>query len=69
MLFRSTSLEPIQSYYAAPSKLRVRSPHGNVLSSDAFARGVIRSGTDFSVYAGIDRHGSGAFLSSHLLLK
>lgn len=26
-------------------------PHGNVLSSDGFARGLIRSGTDFSVYA------------------
>ena len=25
-------------------------PHGSVLSSDAFSRGLIRSGTDFSVY-------------------
>lgn len=25
-------------------------PHGSVLSADAFKRGVIRSGTDFSVY-------------------
>ncbi|KAF5317305.1 hypothetical protein D9611_003592 [Ephemerocybe angulata] len=57
MLFRSTSLQPIQGYYTAPRTARVRSPHGNVLSSDAFARGVIRSGTDFSVYAGSDRHG------------
>ncbi|RXW23698.1 hypothetical protein EST38_g2170 [Candolleomyces aberdarensis] len=57
MLFRSTSLEPIQGYYTAPHALRVRHPHGNVLSSDAFARGVIRSGTDYSVYTGIDRHG------------
>lgn len=27
-------------------------PHANVLSSDAFSRGLIRSGTDYSVYAG-----------------
>ena len=60
MLFRSTSLEPIQAYYTVPHRLRVRNPHGNILSSDAFARGVIRSGTDYSVYAGIDRHGPGA---------
>ena len=26
-------------------------PHGNALSADAFARGVIRSATDYSVYA------------------
>ena len=26
-------------------------PHGSVISADAFARGVIRSGTDYSVYA------------------
>lgn len=59
MLFRSTSLQPLQAYYTAPRTARVRHPHGNVLSSDAFARGVIRSGTDYSVYAGIDKHGSG----------
>ncbi|KAJ3524153.1 hypothetical protein NMY22_g11128 [Coprinellus aureogranulatus] len=60
MLFRSTSLQPIQGFYTAPHTVRVRSPHGNVLSSDAFARGVIRSGTDYAVYAGIDRHGADA---------
>lgn len=27
-------------------------PHANVLSSDAFSRGLIKSGTDFSVYSG-----------------
>ena len=28
-------------------------PHANVLSSDAFSRGLIKSGTDFSVYSGL----------------
>jgi len=32
-------------------------PHANVLSSDAFSRGLIRSGTDFSVYTGPGAHG------------
>ena len=60
MLFRSTSLDPIeQGYHAAPHSFRVRAPHGNVFSSDAFSRGAIKSGTDYSVYTGIDRHGPG----------
>lgn len=27
-------------------------PHANVLSADAFARGIVRSSTDYSVYTG-----------------
>ncbi|EIN06389.1 hypothetical protein PUNSTDRAFT_89945 [Punctularia strigosozonata HHB-11173 SS5] len=44
LLFRATSLAPTRAFH-------VDHPHGNVLSADAFARGVIRSGTDYSVYA------------------
>lgn len=36
--------------YAFRNKKLVPHPHANVLSSDAFSRGVIRSGTDYSVY-------------------
>lgn len=32
------------------NKKLVPHPHANVMSSDAFARGFIRSGTDYSVY-------------------
>ncbi|KAF8921991.1 putative zinc metalloprotease [Mucidula mucida] len=46
LLFRATSSPPLLSF----SDNNVPHPHANVLSSDAFARGVIRSGTDFSVY-------------------
>ncbi|KAF9465216.1 hypothetical protein BDZ94DRAFT_1350181 [Collybia nuda] len=44
-LFRTTSSAPLHSFRNVPH------PHGNVVSADAFARGVVRSGTDFSVYA------------------
>ncbi|KAF9444121.1 hypothetical protein P691DRAFT_778476 [Macrolepiota fuliginosa MF-IS2] len=47
LLFRATSLAPVRSF----KNTAVSRPHGNVLSADAFARGVIRSGTDFEVYA------------------
>ncbi|KAF8655629.1 hypothetical protein AX16_002983 [Volvariella volvacea WC 439] len=43
MLFRATSTEPLHAFH-------IPHPHANVLSADAFARGVIRSGTDYSVY-------------------
>lgn len=46
LLFRTTSGPPVLSF----KNKHVPHPHANVLSSDAFARGVIRSGTDFSVY-------------------
>ncbi|KAJ8697185.1 hypothetical protein PTI98_006984 [Pleurotus ostreatus] len=46
ILFRATSTSPLLAFAAG----HVRHPHGNVLSADAFARGVIRSGTDYSVY-------------------
>lgn len=49
ILFRATSTSPVRAF--RNTKL-VPHPHANVLSSDAFARGLIRSGTDFSVYAG-----------------
>ncbi|KAF8997416.1 hypothetical protein BDQ17DRAFT_1363327 [Cyathus striatus] len=43
LLFRSTSLSPINNYIS-------QSPHGTVISADAFLRGVVRSRTDFSVF-------------------
>ncbi|CAA7263132.1 unnamed protein product [Cyclocybe aegerita] len=49
ILFRSTSTSAVRSF--RNTKL-VLHPHANVLSSDAFSRGLIRSGTDFSVYVG-----------------
>jgi hypothetical protein len=44
MLFRTSSTSVTRAFADVPH------PHGSVLSSDAFARGLIRSGTDFSVY-------------------
>ncbi|KAF8578706.1 Zn-dependent exopeptidase [Ramaria rubella] len=44
LLFRTTSTSATRAFS------NVAHPHGSVLSSDAFARGFIRSGTDFSVY-------------------
>ncbi|EGO00552.1 hypothetical protein SERLA73DRAFT_50249 [Serpula lacrymans var. lacrymans S7.3] len=46
LLFRATSSAPLRSF----SNAYVPHPHANVLSADAFARGVIRSSTDYSVY-------------------
>ncbi|KAF7363856.1 Peptide hydrolase [Mycena sanguinolenta] len=45
LLFRGTTTPALRSFH-------VPHPHGNVLSADAFSRGVIRSGTDYSVYTG-----------------
>jgi hypothetical protein len=50
LLFRGTSTPALSSF-------RVPHPHGNVLSADAFARGVIRSGTDYTVYTGAGMDG------------
>ncbi|KAJ7137774.1 hypothetical protein C8R44DRAFT_660823 [Mycena epipterygia] len=50
LLFRGTSTPALRSF-------RVPHPHGNVLSSDAFSRGVIRSGTDYTVYTGAGMEG------------
>ncbi|KAH8826949.1 putative zinc metalloprotease [Flagelloscypha sp. PMI_526] len=44
LLFRGTSIVPVRSFTS------VLYPHANVVSSDAFSRGVIRSGTDYSEY-------------------
>ncbi|KAF8595588.1 Zn-dependent exopeptidase [Ceratobasidium sp. AG-I] len=44
MLFRTSSLGVTSAFRA------VSRPHGSTLSSDAFKRKLIRSGTDFSVY-------------------
>jgi hypothetical protein len=38
-----TSRAPLASWHSSR-------PHANVITSDAFARGVIRSGTDYTVY-------------------
>ncbi|KAG2158710.1 uncharacterized protein EDB93DRAFT_1290778, partial [Suillus bovinus] len=43
LLFRTTSRAPLASWSTSH-------PHANVLTADAFSRGVIRSGTDYSVY-------------------
>ena len=47
ILFRASSTAPVRSFR---SKL-ISHPHANSLSSDAFARGFIRSDTDYSVYS------------------
>lgn len=44
MLFRTSSLDVTSAFRS------VSRPHGSTLSSDAFKRKLIRSGTDFSVY-------------------
>ncbi|KAH9485854.1 Vacuolar membrane protease [Psilocybe cubensis] len=49
ILFRATSMTPVRAF--RNMKL-IPHPHANVLSSDAFARGIIRSWTDFSIYSG-----------------
>ncbi|KAG1799533.1 hypothetical protein EV424DRAFT_1559462 [Suillus variegatus] len=43
LLFRATSRAPLASWGTSR-------PHANVITGDAFSRGVIRSGTDYSVY-------------------
>ncbi|KAG2050932.1 hypothetical protein BDR06DRAFT_1010872 [Suillus hirtellus] len=43
LLFRTTSRAPLASWSTSR-------PHANVITGDAFSRGVIRSGTDYSVY-------------------
>jgi hypothetical protein len=43
LLFRVTSRAPLASWGSSH-------PHANVITRDAFQRGVIRSGTDYSVY-------------------
>ncbi|KAJ7161515.1 hypothetical protein C8R43DRAFT_337223 [Mycena crocata] len=50
LLFRATSTPALRSFHVAH-------PHGNVLSADGFARGVVRSGTDYTVYTGIGMEG------------
>ncbi|KAF8632433.1 hypothetical protein AX15_001877 [Amanita polypyramis BW_CC] len=54
LLFRATSLAPVKAFAHGfttnSTTYRVSHPHGNVLSTDAFQRGVVRSGTDYSIY-------------------
>ncbi|KAG5352705.1 hypothetical protein C0989_000857 [Termitomyces sp. Mn162] len=45
ILFRGTSTKPLRAFYHVPH------PHGTILAADAFSAGVIRSRTDYSVYA------------------
>lgn len=45
LLFRSTSTRPLHAFSA-----HVPHPHANVLASDAFSLGLVRSATDFSIY-------------------
>lgn len=44
VLFRATDLEIAEAYAQSPH------PFGSVVAADAFERGVIRSGTDYSVF-------------------
>ena len=56
MVFRSTSLGVSRSLLHSD----VKHPHGNVLTSDAFSAGFIRSATDYEVYArGVDGEAAG----------
>ncbi|KAG6919588.1 hypothetical protein DXG01_004252 [Tephrocybe rancida] len=47
ILFRGTSTKPLSAFHHK----HVPHPHGTVLAADAFAAGIIRSRTDYSVYA------------------
>ncbi|KAF5377616.1 hypothetical protein D9615_005103 [Tricholomella constricta] len=47
ILFRGTSTKPLRAFLHK----YVPHPHGTVLAGDAFARGIIRSRTDYSVYS------------------
>lgn len=47
MLFRTTDLEAARAYGGAPH------PFGSVVAADAFRRGVIKSATDYQIFAGI----------------
>ncbi|KFG78944.1 putative zinc metalloprotease [Metarhizium anisopliae] len=49
MLFRTTDLEAAEAYSKSPH------PFGSVVASNAFERGVIKSGTDYSVF--VDNYG------------
>ena len=51
-MFRATNIAPLFSWTGD----HVSHPHANVIFADAFSRGVVRSGTDYSVYehAGLD---------------
>ncbi|KIJ66081.1 hypothetical protein HYDPIDRAFT_110222 [Hydnomerulius pinastri MD-312] len=53
MMFRATATAPLYSWTGD----HVPHPHANVLSADGFSRGVIRSGTDYSVYEQGGLHG------------
>ncbi|KAF8552963.1 hypothetical protein OG21DRAFT_1442723 [Imleria badia] len=52
VMFRATNIAPLFSW----TSNHVPHPHANVIFADAFSRGVVRSGTDYSVYeqAGLD---------------
>ena len=47
ILFRAGSTNPARSFRSK----HIPHPHANVISSDGFARGLIRSSTDYSVYS------------------
>ncbi|KAF9237861.1 hypothetical protein BU15DRAFT_88557 [Melanogaster broomeanus] len=53
VMFRATATAPLYSWTGD----HVPHPHANVLFAEAFARGVIRSGTDYSVYEQAGLHG------------
>ncbi|PFH45757.1 hypothetical protein AMATHDRAFT_157929 [Amanita thiersii Skay4041] len=55
LLFRASSIAPVRAFLGKglttnTTTYRVPRPHGNVLSADAFERGVVRSATDYSIY-------------------
>lgn len=60
MLFRTTDLQVARAYGQSPH------PFGSVVAANAFERGVIKSGTDYQVFAGIfGQRGSILHSTSH----
>ena len=53
LLFRATSAIPLEFWSGA----YVPHPHANVLSADGFSSGVMRTDTDFTVYAPAGKEG------------
>ncbi len=47
LLFRGTTLAPVRAFTSSA----LSHPHANVLSADAFARGLVRSRTDYQVFS------------------
>ena len=51
LLLRATSTKMAKAFS------KVQHPHGNAISADAFARGVVKSSTDYTVYTAAKMQG------------